>query len=121
MISILASCGYDVSFRAHPGLITPTKSLEDDILSANLVVAYNSTGLVEAIRLGVPFICDAGCQYYAMSAKDDLMKPSARDFTDRAQFLSNLAFCQYKMVAFKNGEAWSHVEDLMRLRGIHHG
>lgn len=113
----LSCCCYDVTFRPHPGVIKPTMSLEEAVRQANIVGAFNSTALVECIRLGVPFFCDSDCQYASMGTTD-LMKPVVKALEDRRQFLANLAYCQYNAEEFRHGMAWRHVEELMAARGL---
>jgi hypothetical protein len=88
--------------------------------SHNIAAGFNSTALVEAIRIGVPFVCDELCQYSQMSTTD-IMKPSAQPIEARRQFLANLAYCQHNVQQFGNGEAWVHILRLLEMRGVSHG
>lgn len=120
MMSQMTQAGYEVTFRPHPGLIPQDMPLDAAMRAHNLVAGFNSTALVEAIRLGVPFCCDGACQYAAMSTTD-MMRPMARTAEERRQFLANLAYCQFTTDDFGNGTAWAHAQELMRLRGVSHG
>jgi hypothetical protein len=120
MMSTLGQAGYEVTFRPHPGLIPQPQTLTEAMLSHNIVAGFNSTALVEAIRLGVPFVCDEKCQYRKASTTD-LMKPTTLSLDDRKQFLANLAYCQHNVQQFGNGEAWVHILRLLELKGVSHG
>jgi hypothetical protein len=117
MMSQMNQAGYEVTFRPHPGVIKPDHTLQEEIMSHNITAGYNSTALVECIRLGAPFVCDADCQYISMST-GDLMRPTSQPMADRSQFLANLAYCQHNAEQFRNGDAWAHIQALMRLRGV---
>jgi hypothetical protein len=113
-IERLEGKGYEVNYRPHPVVETPTQSLFKDLAQCDLACAYNSTSLVECIRLGVPFICDENCQYISMAT--DLDNPRAKSKREREQFMQNLAYCQYTPEEYRNGEAWEHMKRLYELR-----
>jgi hypothetical protein len=117
MMSTLSQAGYDVTFRPHPGVIAQPQTLTDSMMEHNIAAGFNSTALVEAVRLGVPFVCDEKCQYFQASTSD-LMKPTALTIEARRQFLANLSYCQHNAEQYRNGAAWAHINALMRLRGI---
>jgi hypothetical protein len=120
VMSMMNQAGYEVTFRPHPGLIPSEKTLTEEMVAHNLVAGFNSTALVEAIRLGVPFCCDGFCQYVGMGTTN-MMRPVAHSAAERRQFLSNLAYCQFTTEDFGNGTAWAHARELMDMRGVRHG
>jgi len=113
----LESDGYSVRYRPHPVVETPKQSLYKDLMSCDLAVAYNSTSLVECIRLGVPFMTDISSQYFPMSTTKASCK--ARSIGMRKQYLQNLAYCQYTAEECGSGEAWDHMLKLLEARAIH--
>jgi hypothetical protein len=120
MTSTLNQAGYEVTFRPHPGVIAQPQTLTDAMRDHNIAAGFNSTALVEAIRLGVPFVCDERCQYFQASTTD-LMKPTALSIEARRQFIANLAYCQHNVQQFGNGEAWAHILRLLEMRGVSYG
>jgi len=113
----LEMVGYRVEYRPHPGIQRSMETLEDAVQRADLVAAYNSTALVEAVRVGVPFICSDLCQYFGMSTKN-IAAPTAKPIEERRQFMANLAYCQYDAEEFGDGTAWRHIENLAQLREV---
>lgn len=71
--------------------------LSEDIASAHAVVVYNSNSVIEAVRQGVPAICEEHCAAYPISFKlEDLADPSK--FTrepPRQQLFNDLAYSQF--------------------------
>lgn len=120
MMSNLNQAGYEVDFRPHPGLIKPDMTLTEAMASHNLVAGFNSTALVEAIRMGVPFVCDEACQYAPMGTTS-FMKPDAQPIEVRRQYLANLAYCQHNVEQFSNGEAWAQIARLLEMKGVANG
>lgn len=79
--------------------------LADDIAKAHAVVAYNSNSVIEAVKQGVPVICDENCAAYPISYKlDDLRDATTfKQEPNRQQLFNDLAYSQYTRQEMQQG------------------
>jgi hypothetical protein len=89
-------------------LTTSGGSLQADLDRALAVVCYNSNVAVEAVRQGIPVICEEHCAAYplrfgfnALSDPEYLLREP-----DRGTWLAHLANHQFSLAELKNGNAW---------------
>lgn len=70
--------------------------LQEDILNAKAVIAYNSNSVIECVRLGVPVICSENCAAFPIShALSDIIDQSRLSTEPKRQDLFNdLAYHQ---------------------------
>lgn len=89
-------------------LTTSGESLQADLDRALAVVCYNSNVAVDAIRQGIPVICEEHCAAYPLRLSfDALTDPQQlRCEPDRATWLAHLANHQFSLAELKNGNAW---------------
>ncbi len=115
----LLKLGHRVVYRPHPERPTPcpegaelsTGTLDEDLRNADRVVCYNSTAAVESILAGVPtVICDRGSVAYPMAAHN-VSEPLVRP--DRTKWCHDMAWRQWSLEEFENGDAWQHVAPLL--------
>lgn len=88
--------------------------LTDDISAAHAVVAYNSNSVIEAIRLGVPVICEENCAAYPISYRyDDLGDSHAfRTEPNRLQLFYDLAHAQFTRREMQQGLALKAMQQI---------
>ena len=91
------------------------ESLEDAMDRAKIAIAYNSTSLVHAIIMDVPFITYEKSQYFPMSFKYG-DKPVSKSKKDRTKYMSNLAYCQYKDDEFGTEKMLNHMQELVQIQ-----
>ncbi len=84
-------------------------SLEDTLKDAHCLVAYNSNSLVDAIIAGVPvfYTGDSCC---APVGSNDFTKIEDPYRGDREQWLWNLAYNQFTLPEFRNGDVWEIIK-----------
>lgn len=79
--------------------------LQDEILNAKVVIAYNSNSVIECVRLGVPVICSEHCAAYPISHKlSDINDASILNVEPKRQQLFNdLAYRQFTKHELQRG------------------
>jgi hypothetical protein len=77
----------------------PTTSLQDDLSKADLVVTYNSTAGLEALRQGIPVICSNNCVYHSLAGEEC---PSIKS---RLVLFRRMAYAQWTLKEIINGDA----------------
>ena len=107
----------EIIFRPHPlakvgpinGCDYSKKPLTTDLRRAWACVTFNSNTAVEAILEGIPsFAFDEGSMAWEVTDHDfDYIE--APHTPDREQWLSNLAYTQWKPSEMRSGEAWNHL------------
>jgi len=108
--------GFDVLYRPHPGVCPSTTTLMQDMMRCRFAVTWNSTSCVEFIRAGMPFIClDPESQYSLMGTKIDTL--AVKPLNVREQWLSNLTHCEVSTKEIAEGKLFSHVADVLKIRG----
>ena len=77
--------------------------LAEDIAQAHAVVAYNSNSVIEAVKQGVPVICEEPCAAHPISFKiDDLSRPDKfMSEPPRQQLFNDLAYSQFTRAELK--------------------
>jgi len=111
--------GVRAVFRPHPlapGLVDPvpgvefsTRSLEDDLLRAQMVVTYNSNTGVDAALAGIPvYAADIGSMVYTIASHtlDKLFIPRS---SDQLQWAKDIAYAQWTIEEMKTGMPWRHL------------
>lgn len=110
-----------IRFRPHPLANIPSPkgckptehvSIFDDFEDCWAVVTFNSNSGVEALMHGIPVVAlDAGAMYYHLAEHwvSKVDSPYTPNNEERAQWLNNLAFCQWTLDEMSNGEAWQHL------------
>jgi hypothetical protein len=109
-----------IIYRPHPkrpesisevkGLITSTKSYQEDLKDAFAVVAFNSNSALEAMIEGVPaFVYDKGSMVYNI-ANRDIKDINAPYYNYREQTLYNIAYTQWNKEEMRSGQAWEHIK-----------
>jgi hypothetical protein len=76
----------------------PPAPLEESIRGARVVVTFNSTAGLEAIRQGVPVVCSGKAHYAAIAAPGP-------DGDLRRSYLERLAWAQWTLDEFRDGTA----------------
>ena len=106
-----------IVFRPHPlaklppikGCEYSTAPLSEDLKSAHAVVAFNSNSLVEAAIEGKAiFALDEGSMVWDIANKS-LLDIDDPQYQDRKLWARNLAYTQWSLADFKNGQAWKHL------------
>jgi hypothetical protein len=93
-----ASGGY--RYRPHPqgDEGKPQRSLEEDLDWADMVLTYNSTVGLEALRLGIPVICSNNCFYR------ELCNQPCPSHGKRLNFFSRVAYAQWSEEEIERGD-----------------
>lgn len=94
-----------VVYRPHPKqvgklnweVVERNRPLEDAIRESRVVVTYNSTAGTEAVRLGVPVVCDPGAHYAGVAW--------APHRTTREGYFHRLAYAQWTLEELADGTA----------------
>ncbi|MCT7374875.1 DUF6716 putative glycosyltransferase [Chelativorans salis] len=96
---------------ADANLVVSSGSLQDDLDRAAAVVCFNSNVAVEAIRQGIPVLCEEHCAAYPIRFPwEALAGPQMlRIEPDRQAWFAHLANNQYSLSELKNGYAWEHL------------
>jgi hypothetical protein len=90
------------------GLVTSQGSLQEDLDRSLAVVCYNSNVAVDAIRQGIPVICEEHCAAFPLRFGFDALgdPEQLRREPDRSTWLANLANHQFSLAELRNGNAW---------------
>lgn len=119
------SYGLPVKFRPHPVSlkkghnvrprhceICTTKTLEDSLAGAAVVITYNSNSAVDSVLAGIPALSmDPGSMAYEVTGHKvgDIIKP------DRDSWAERLAHCQWSLDEIQSGHA---VGKLLSMKGL---
>lgn len=92
-------------------------ALSDALNNAWAMVTHGSSACVESILSGVPVIVLGQAVAKPISSTDlsEIESPRLATVDERWQWLSDLAYNQYKLNEFESGEAWQHI------RAVIHG
>lgn len=117
----LRSTGRHVLFRPHPkapyvkvpgAVVSPGRSLADDLAVAEFAVTFNSNSGVDAVLAGVPTVAyDRGSMAWDVtshSVDDSLVRP------DRSAWAHRLAWRQWLPAEIAAGVAWPAVRGALR-------
>lgn len=116
--------GRQVIWRPHPrsrhtsfcpyGVERSHSSLEDDLGRCSVVVVWSSTTAVESVLAGVPTITlDKGAMAWPVAGHDLAGEPPA---PDRRRWCREMAWRQWSLEEFENGDAWAHFRPLLEGR-----
>ncbi|WP_159591619.1 hypothetical protein [Chelativorans xinjiangense] len=96
---------------ADPNLTVSSGSLQDDLDRAAVVVCFNSNVAVEAIRQGIPVLCEEHCAAHPIRFPwEALASPRMlRIEPDRQTWFAHLANHQFSLSELKSGYAWEHL------------
>jgi len=92
-------------YRPHPQSETeakPKNTLEHDLEWADVVLTYNSTVGLEALRLGIPVICSTNCFYAGLSG------PQCPSVEDRLELFQRIAYAQWTEEEIEKGVFLPH-------------
>lgn len=95
-------------------LRTGGKHLTEEILGSQAVVSWNSTGLVEAVCLGIPtFPLSPSSQCYPVGFRDlhDIDVIHRKKYPKRDEWFNNMAYCQWTDEEVKRGTAFRFIND----------
>lgn len=85
-------------------------SLADAFTDCHAVVTHHSNVAIDALLAGIPCICPFGVasrlSAHGFSNIEQLPMPDGR-----AQWLADLAYCQYSIVEMRDGTAWDYIID----------
>jgi hypothetical protein len=81
--------------------------LEESIRKSRVVVTYNSTAGVEAVRLGAPVVCDPSAHFAEVA-----MVASAGE---RERYFARLAYGQWNLAELRDGTAWKFIKGAARI------
>lgn len=80
--------------------------IQQAVSDASLVVTYNSTSGLEAIRQGVPIACDSIADYYPLSVRNfGLIDMLWTGIEIRSEYLARVAYGQWTQAEHENGAA----------------
>lgn len=90
-------------FRPHPqgSQGKPERSLEADLDWADIVLTYNSTVGLEALRLGIPVVCSSNCFY-----RELCNRPRCPSVREREAFFGRVADAQWTEAEIADGTAF---------------
>ncbi len=83
-----------------------TRPIEDVLAGSSLVITWHSNVAVDAIRLGIPVICQDGAAAAVCASSFDAADPAPLDSAVRARFLRNLAWFQWSPNEARQFWAW---------------
>jgi hypothetical protein len=88
---------------------TGDETLVDILKDAHVMITHGSNACFEAVLLGVPCIVlgDGVAKPISSTSLDDIEKPLLCPPSMKAQWLANLAYCQWTQPEFASGEAWA--------------
>lgn len=88
---------------------TNPETIEEVLRGAHCLVTHGSNACFEAVVMGVPCIIlgDGVAKPISSTAIEDLASPTLASPSARAQWMANLAYCQWTQPEFASGEAWA--------------
>lgn len=94
--------------RPHPGLATPSVSLEDDLKNVKQVVTWNSSAALHALLLGVPVWYEFPQWIGAMACRplSEFGGEPKRDDDARLNMFRQLAWAQWRLREIADGSAF---------------
>lgn len=91
------------------------RSLEEELSDAYCVVAFNSTVALDALKLGVPVICDKYCAAYPLSHKFEEIEDLKEK--DRIKLFKSLACGQYTLEEATNEKTFKFLNSIRQWKG----
>jgi hypothetical protein len=119
----LRSRGHLVAYRPHPNMVTRNNlwhpagaalavgPLDEDLEIASAVVAYCSTASVESVLAGVPTVTTSPSAMAWPVASHTLL--NLMHTPERREWMSSLAWTQWRPSEIASGEAWAAVRTCM--------
>lgn len=103
-----------VVYRPHPNqkgkldweVVERNRPLTEAIADSRVVVTYNSTAGTEAVRLGIPVVCDPGAHYAGVAW--------APHRTTREGYFYRLAYAQWTLAELADGTALKFLSQWFR-------
>lgn len=95
-----------VYFRPHPRVEKPQNTISEALEGCHCLVTHNSTAAYEAIRQGVPVICDP-CAAYAEVCEtrlENIASPKFSGKMKRQKLLDRVAYAQWAPEEIETGE-----------------
>jgi hypothetical protein len=105
-------------------LINPTKaksrnvyekSLEEELRDAYCVVAFNSTAALDALKMGVPVICEKYCPAFPLSHAFDQIENLQEK--DRLKLFKSLACGQYTFDEVSQTKTFNYLNSIKQWKG----
>lgn len=88
--------GEDIRYRPHPQWGKPTRTKEEDLAWADIVVSYNSTIGIEAMLMGLKTVQSEAAFY--------------NNVVDRESFFHRLAYSQWTEDEIRDGRMWEFMK-----------
>jgi len=90
-------------------------SLEEELENAYCVVAFNSSAALDALRLGIPVICDKFCPAYPLS--HSLSQIENLQEKSRKQLFNSLACGQFTLEEARNIKTFNYINTIRQWSG----
>ncbi len=103
--------GYTVQYRAKKGAPRPIEQVLD---GAAVVVTWHSNVAVDAIRMGIPVICQDGAAAAVCQSVWPDGHPQPLPVSVRARFLANLAWWQWGTTPAEARGCWAFLREMLR-------
>jgi hypothetical protein len=96
-----------------PGIERSTRSLQEDLERARVLVTYGSSICVPALMAGVPAVIlgDAVTRPISSTSLMHVGHPRLASMEERVQLLNNLAYHQWSIDELCSGTAWEYIRD----------
>lgn len=87
------------------------RQIEQELQGAWALVTHGSNACFEAVCRGIPCIVlgDAVAKPISSQALEEIESPRLCKPSERAQWMANLAYCQWTQKEFATGEAWGYI------------
>lgn len=85
--------------------------IEDVLKDAWALVTHGSNAVFEAVLNGIPCVVlgDAVAKALSSTTLEEIEAPKLASYTERHQWLRNLAYCQWTLPEFCSGLAWQYI------------
>ena len=91
------------------------KSLEEEFEDAYCVVSFNSAATLDALRLGIPVICDKFCPAFPLTHTFDQIEDLQEK--ERLPLFSSLAHGQYTLEEAANPKTFKYLNSMKQWKG----
>ena len=102
---VLDKLSYDSVRPKHQ--VKNDTSFEEELKNAYCVIAFNSSAALDALRLGIPVICDKMCPAYPLS--HSISQIENLQEKDRKQLFDSLANGQYTLAEARNVKTFNFI------------
>ena len=95
-----------VCFRPHPRVERPQNTISEALEDCHCLVTHNSTAAYEAIRQGIPVICDPCAAYSEVceTRLENVNAPKIGTKAKRQKMLDRVAYAQWTLEELETGE-----------------